>query len=374
MFCSQCGTALNQGARFCHQCGAPVGSPATNPSTQPVASAAPPPVPTPAPAAMQPAAASGPPAPAYTPVTDNATAGANVVNFVGVADVLPVAESLAQAPEQARAAGIDPVVAYGVYAKTWSALDYLTKQHVGDKWYEQAMSWMKRAGQTLGRGAIPTLTAVQGDPSQWLCTLEFTAPEAAIYNLCARQAELRRHLPTRLLRTCLSCRQQRLINPDYEKMVQRRQQMSRLSALLSRNILLAVSRLGRDPKFVCARCQGLEYSERVIVLCPNCGTPQMGALLTRCERCRYDFTVPQSVVPGPFPATAPTTEPRAPLPPVTASAPTNQAEAPRSFKMLSGKCSGCGNPFRIPLDKIPRAGLKGKCSKCGQELRIRPKR
>ena len=353
MFCSKCGTALPEDAQFCHRCGA-----ATVGAVEPAA-AQPPPAPASAAATPVPAAPLAP-TPTYVAVTDNAVAGTNVVSFAGVADVLPVAEGLSQAPEQAQRAGIDATVAYGVYSKTWSALTYLTQQYVGEKWYDQAMNWMKRAGESIGKGAVPSLNAAQGDPTQWVCTVDLTPDEAAIYNLCARQAELRRHLQTRVLRTCLSCRQQRLINPDYERMVQRKQLVSRVSAFLSTNVLLALSRLSRDPKFVCGRCQGLEYSERIIVLCPTCGTPNMGVLVSRCERCEHDFG-------GSAPTAAPQPPTLAPADPAPAPPP------PGSGKVLSGRCAGCGNPFRIPVDKIPPQGLKGKCSKCGRELRVRRK-
>ncbi|MCD6361653.1 MAG: hypothetical protein J7M38_12425 [Armatimonadetes bacterium] len=370
MHCVYCNQELPDVALFCFMCGKPVpeevraavaggqAAVAQQPAAQQPAAQQPA---AQQPAAQQPAAQQQPPAPAqqpapepaYQPVTTDAVEGDNVMSFVTISNALNVVEGLARDPEQAKAANVDPEIAEALRAKLQTAFDFLADLHkVNDK-MEQAMSLMKRASQVLTSGGSGG--GLREDPNSWLCTQNLTAAEAELYNLAGRQAELREGLETRVLRVCESCRYQRIYNPEYEKMVAQQNQLDSL-LMLPRNALMALSRLRRaQPKFVCPRCQGMKASERTIVLCPNCGTPNMDLLLTTCGKCGYDFVHRSGGREQPPQAEAEQTEP----------------QAKPSGKVLTGRCADCGNPFRVPVELIPPEGLKGKCSRCGRPLRIR---
>ena len=371
MFCIKCGTQLMDDAVFCHKCGTPAPSESTGaPAAQaPAAPAQGAPAP--------PAEAAQPQQPAYQAIGSNAQPGANIVSFPGLSGVLPIVDGLADSPEEVRQAGADPAVVAALRARLQTAFDFLADRHGARGTLNRAKNVMKQAGHVIAHWKNPAEALSSAQPQTWLCTVEFTQPEADLYNLCARQSEIAEGYETRLLRTCRSCRQQRIINPKFEKMQKEKKQLQDWM-MMQRNLLLAMSRLRSDPNFVCTRCQGLEADERQIVLCPRCGTPHTRVLLGPCGKCGFDLSGPApgadadiqlaapSVPAAPQPASAPgsATEPTA------AAAPESPAKP--SGKIIQGRCADCGNVIRVPLEKIPPRGLKGKCAKCGRELTIRP--
>lgn len=373
MHCVYCNQQLPDDAAFCFKCGRPVPD-----EVRAAIAAGQPPVQPQPPAAEQTVAPPAAPDPAWQVVTTNAVAGDNVVSFVTISNALTVVEGLAEDPERARALKVDPEVAESLRAKLQNAFDFLADLHkVNDK-VSQAMDVMKRAGQALTSKGINT-GQLREDPNSWLCTQDLTGPEAELYNLAGRQAELREGLETRVLRLCQSCRYQRIYNPDYEKMVANQNRLDSL-LLLPRNALMAFARLRRAaPRFVCPRCQGMKAAERTIVLCPNCGTPDLDLLLGKCGKCGYDFVTrsggtkqaqaPVTPEPDEAPQPAPQPQPAAKAEPGDKAAPKPKPKP--SAKMLAGRCADCGNEFRVPVEKIPPDGLKAKCAQCGRPLRIR---
>ncbi|HCU36307.1 MAG TPA: hypothetical protein DGT21_12930 [Armatimonadetes bacterium] len=364
MFCIKCGTQLMDDAVFCHKCGtaAPSESAAAPAAQAPVAPAqaiAPPAVEAAAPAQLQ--------QPAYQAIGSNAQPGPNIVSFPGLSGVLPIVDGLAGSPEETRQAGIDDAVVASLRARLQTAFDFLADRHGARSSINRAMNVMKQAGQAIAHWKNPTEALGSAQPQTWLCTIELTQPEADLYNTCARQSEIAEGYETRLLRTCRSCRQQRIINPRFEKMQKEKKQIQGW-IMMQRNILLAMSRLRPDPDFVCTRCQGMEADERQIVLCPRCGTPHTRVLLGPCGKCGFDLS-------GPAPETDVDGGPAAPVvpaapPPAAEAAP--EPPAKPSGRIIQGRCADCGNVIRVPLEKIPPRGLKGKCAKCGRELTIRP--
>ncbi len=306
-------------------------------------------------------------------VHDRAVAGANVANFVDVSDVLDVLSGIVYEPPLAERAGIPPVLAHALYTKVYQCSNTLTQQHGGSGMVGQVVSWVKQAGTALAQGRSPGASREAFQPETWLSTLEFAAEEADLWNRCVRQSDLREGYETRALRTCLDCRMQRMFNPDYERIVKQRAQMS--SLFMPRNAILALYRMYRDPKFVCTRCQGLQYSERTIVLCSACGEPNAESFFTVCRKCGFNL---QSRMPGPAPGGAIVETPVAqePLPHDEGDATelpeaAEPVAAPEPRRILTGKCVDCGNQFRVPVDRIPEGGLRAKCSQCGRPLTIR---
>ncbi len=382
MFCIKCGTQLMDGAAFCHKCGS------ASPDSAAVEPAAPAPtvdgqIPSP-PSAVESAPLATLQQPVYEAIGSNARAGANVVSFPGLSGVLPIVDGLSSAPDEAQSVGIDASTVASLRARLQTAFDFLADRHGARGRLNRAMTVMKQAGQAISHWKNPTEALASAQPQTWLCTIELTSPEADLYNLCARQSELAGGYETRLLRTCRSCRQQRIVNPQFEKMQKERKQLQGW-VMMQRNILLAMSRLRSDPDFVCGRCQGLDADERQIVLCPGCGTPHTRVLLGPCGKCGLDLaappTEPEVQLEAPPPPAAPLepqfapTEPPAPAaaPPPRSQPSATEAAAPApSGKIVQGRCADCGNVIRIPLERIPPRGLKGKCSGCGRELTIRP--
>lgn len=371
MFCIKCGTQLMDDAVFCHKCGTPSpGAAAVQPAAQaPTAPAQG--------APALPAAAAQPQQPAYEAIGSNAQPGSNIVSFPGLSGVLPIVDGLADSPEETGQAGADPAVVAALRARLQTAFDFLADRHGARGTLNRAKNVMKQAGQVIAHWKNPAEALGSAHPQTWLCTIELTQSEAELYNLCARQSEIAQGYETRLLRTCRSCRQQRIINPKFEKMQKEKKQLQDWMTM-QRNILMAVSRLRNDPNFVCTRCQGLEADERQIVLCPRCGTPHTRVLLGPCGKCGLDLSAPapeadvdvQLAAPAAPAAPRPASSPEPAAEPTAVAAP--EPSAKPSGKIIQGRCAGCGNVIRIPLEKIPPRGLKGKCAKCGRELTIRP--
>ena len=114
------------------------------------------------------------------------------------------------------------------------------------------------------------------------------------------QARIRDALPLRSLQTCTTCRHQKVVNPDYQRLVERNRKIKGLSGFLGASIsssgvspFILVGRIlplvKMDPDYVCPRCQGLDADERLVVFCPNCGERRDEAALRKCQRCEHDF-------------------------------------------------------------------------------------
>jgi hypothetical protein len=114
------------------------------------------------------------------------------------------------------------------------------------------------------------------------------------------QARIRDALPLRTLQTCTTCRHQKVLNPDYQRLLERNRKIKGISGFLGASVsrsgvspFILVGRMlplvKMDPDFVCQRCQGLDAEERLVVFCPNCGQRRDEAALRKCQRCEYDF-------------------------------------------------------------------------------------
>ncbi|WFE66512.1 hypothetical protein [Micromonospora sp. WMMD714] len=139
-----------------------------------------------------------------------------------------------------------------------------------------------------------------------------------------QQARLRGLLPVRTLRTCTTCRLEKVTNPELERRQERtrrtRDLASGISGLVTPYVLAGrlVQLQDRGPTFACPRCQGMDADETVVTYCQRCGDRRAETALRTCPTCQFDFralvggdqvwrpraAVPAVSGPGPKPAEA----------------------------------------------------------------------
>ena len=142
-------------------------------------------------------------------------------------------------------------------------------------------------------------TAVAQQPSGRV-VIDIAKPEVPVAEFLGLQAAIRQELPLRTLHVCTTCKFEKVVNPDYEKL----QEKNRRKRALTGAVGATVSSSGINPfvlvgsivrlknfdiPFVCPRCQGLDADSSVITYCPNCGQRRDEAVLRRCARCQYNF-------------------------------------------------------------------------------------
>jgi hypothetical protein len=121
-----------------------------------------------------------------------------------------------------------------------------------------------------------------------------------VFEFLNQQAEIRAALPLRTLHICRSCRLEKITNPEYERIAARNEKLGHLMAGVGATVgkggisptfvLGQVFKLKRlDPKYVCARCQGMEADERVVTFCPSCAELRREVVLRLCSKCSFDF-------------------------------------------------------------------------------------
>ena len=130
--------------------------------------------------------------------------------------------------------------------------------------------------------------------------VELAPNEVPVVEFLRQQARIREQVPLRTLQVCTTCRLEKVVNPDYQRLQTKNRRIRAFAgsagvflspAGLSPYIL--VGRLVQfkqlDPDFVCNRCQGLEADACVITFCPNCGERRAEAALRVCKKCNHDF-------------------------------------------------------------------------------------
>ncbi len=151
---------------------------------------------------------------------------------------------------------------------------------------ERVVSEVERVLDSAGPGIVPIITISETDK-----------PVITFLN---DQARIRDTLPLRTLQTCTTCRHQKVLNPDYQRLLERNRKIKGISGFLGASVsksgvspFILVGRIlplvKMDPDFVCQRCQGLDADERLVVFCPNCGEQRDEAALRKCQRCEHDF-------------------------------------------------------------------------------------
>jgi hypothetical protein len=196
---------------------------------------------------------------------------------------------------------------------------------------ERVVGEIEHILDSASAGMVPVITIAETDK-----------PVVTFLN---EQARIRETLPLRSLQTCTTCRHQKVVNPDYQRLVERNRKIRGLSGFLGASIsssgvspFILVGRMlplvKMDPDYVCPRCQGLDADERLVVFCPNCGERRDEAALRKCGRCEHDFrqalepetlwqpvgTAAELFAPPPPPAPLPVAPPE-PVPALTAAPP-----------------------------------------------------
>jgi hypothetical protein len=137
-------------------------------------------------------------------------------------------------------------------------------------------------------------------PGSLRVTIAVAEAQLPVLTFLRQQSRLREQLPLRTLRICTTCRLEKVINPDYERVLER----SRRTKLIAGSIgmvfgtrqlspYVLVGRLLQlkktDPDFACPRCQGMDADETLITFCPQCGDRRAEAALRTCTTCTFDF-------------------------------------------------------------------------------------
>ncbi len=130
--------------------------------------------------------------------------------------------------------------------------------------------------------------------------IEISTADKPVITFLNEQARIRDALPLRTLQKCSTCRHEKVVNPDYQRLVERNRKIKGLTGLVGASVsragvspFILVGRIlplvKMDPEYVCPRCQGLDAEERLVVFCPNCGERRDEAALRTCQRCQHDF-------------------------------------------------------------------------------------
>lgn len=171
-------------------------------------------------------------------------------------------------------------------------------------------------------------------------TIELGDDELPVAEFLGQQAAIRDALAVRVLHVCTTCKFEKLVNPDFERLQAINQKKKALTGLVGATIsakgvspFVLVGSLLKlkvtEIAFVCPRCQGLEDDTSLVTFCPQCGDRRDEAVLRRCPRCQHAFAAPRPAddafwKPEPPPLPSP-----APLPSPTSLTPTSPAAASR---------------------------------------------
>lgn len=130
--------------------------------------------------------------------------------------------------------------------------------------------------------------------------LELTAGEVPVLTFLRQQSRLREELPLRTLRICTTCRWEKVVNPDLERLQERSRRTKALAgsvgavfgSLHASPYVLAgrlVQMQKLEPDFACPRCQGLDADDTLITFCQRCGDRRAETALRECAACHFDF-------------------------------------------------------------------------------------
>jgi hypothetical protein len=236
-------------------------------------------------------------------------------------------------------------------------------------------------------------------------TVDVPDAQRPVFEFLNQQAEIRAALPLRTLHICRSCRLEKITNPEYERIAARNEKLGHLMAGVGATVgkggisptfvLGQVFKLKRlDPKYVCARCQGMEADERVVTFCPSCAELRREVVLRLCSKCSFDFRTiadktPLWTEPVAEPDPEPELEPEAPLeaaaaaaepPAVERAAPVGSiasAEVPSPSPPAAGSVpthiyeppgAAWPTPSSVPLGTAPVGRSGKKCQMCRRDF------
>jgi len=235
------------------------------------------------------------------------------------------------------------------------------------------------------------LTAADGKA----LTVDVSDAQRPVFEFLDQQARIRAALPLRTLHICRSCRLEKITNPEYERIAARNEKLGHLMAGVGATVgkggisptfvLGQVFKLKRlDPKYVCARCQGLEADERVVTFCPSCAGLRRDVVLRLCGNCGFEFrTIVEKTALWSEPAAAPEPEPgldpepdvapaAAVEPEASSAAPALEMPAPAADSVPAHEYQPTGAAWptasSVPLGTAP-VGRSGKrCQLCRRDF------
>ena len=131
-------------------------------------------------------------------------------------------------------------------------------------------------------------------------TLALRDTEVPVTEFLVEQATIRKRLPLRTLHVCTTCKSEQIVNPDFEKLLERSRRKEVINGAVGATaskggispflIIGSVMKLENfDIPFVCPKCQGLDADSSVVTYCPQCGERRDEAVLTACPKCDHDF-------------------------------------------------------------------------------------
>ncbi|MEA2647403.1 MAG: hypothetical protein QOE92_2486 [Chloroflexota bacterium] len=142
--------------------------------------------------------------------------------------------------------------------------------------------------------------ALTGHETQTIA-FEVSAAERPVVEFLRQQARIRAKLPLRTMMVCTTCRFEKVVNPDYQRLAKRNSRLRTILGAVGGSVgtgggLRMFVTVGKvmgaaslDPEFVCPRCQGIEADEFVVTYCPRCGERHAGSVLRDCPKCKHDY-------------------------------------------------------------------------------------
>lgn len=159
----------------------------------------------------------------------------------------------------------------------------------------------ERLAQDIARvvGSLET-SVPQTGPSPGTALIELPGSARPVLDFLRLQAQMRAKLPLRTLQMCTTCRLEKVMNPDFQRLQARNRKLrvltSSIGGVISPRGISAFLLLGRlaqlkllDPDFVCPRCQGMTAESCIITFCPQCGDRRSEAALRSCAACGHDL-------------------------------------------------------------------------------------
>ena len=135
--------------------------------------------------------------------------------------------------------------------------------------------------------------------SGWV-SVEVTNDLCMVVDFLRQQARIRQALPLRTLQRCLTCSLEKVVNPDYKRLMERNRKIKVFSGsfggIITGNGISPYVLIGKllqakqlDPDYVCPRCQGMHADSRIITFCPGCHARRDEPVLRHCSDFNHDF-------------------------------------------------------------------------------------
>lgn len=123
--------------------------------------------------------------------------------------------------------------------------------------------------------------------------IDVDTADVPVVTFLHQQAQLREMLPVRTLLICTTCKLEKIVNPELERLQERsrrtRELATTVSAVISPFVLAGRLAQTKGPAFACPRCQGLAADESVVTFCRQCGDRRSETALRSCGKCSFDF-------------------------------------------------------------------------------------